>query len=125
MTDEQIIKDSECCIGGYGVRNCDECSLDHKCGCIEMLPEYALDLINRQKAEIEELKRQIESYEDRIYALNATNKLLMDSQETYINNKIKEFAERLIRTSDGDDGYGTVFVFNIEDLVKEMTEKKQ
>lgn len=34
---------------------------------------------------------------------------------------IKEFAERLIRTADGDDEYGTVFVFNIEDLVKEMT----
>ena len=35
---------------------------------------------------------------------------------------IKEFAEQLIRTADGDDEYGTVFVFNINDLVKEMTE---
>lgn len=40
-----------------------------------------------------------------------------------MNNRyiaIKEFAERLIRTVDGDDEYGTVFVFNIKDLVKEM-----
>ena len=50
MTDEQIIKALECCIGQEG--NCDECP-QHSRDCVDDLLKTALDLINRQKAEIE------------------------------------------------------------------------
>lgn len=56
--------------------------------------EDVFDLIDRQKAEIKSLRRHTEGSEDRIRALNDTNKMLTDSQETYIKNKIREFTER-------------------------------
>lgn len=40
------------------------------------------------------MRWRAEELEDRIRTLNDTNKILTDSQETYIKNKIKEFAER-------------------------------
>ena len=54
MTDEQIVKALECCVGNYP---CRECPYDNK-GC-EIEPD-ALDLINRQKAEIERLNEENE-----------------------------------------------------------------
>ena len=56
MTDNQIIKALKCC--AEHVRNCAECplnvtSLDH---CSTRLAQNALDLIKRQKAEIEQYK---------------------------------------------------------------------
>ena len=38
---------------------------------------------------------------------------------------IREFAERLIKTSEYDDEYGTVVVYNIKELVKKMTEEEK
>lgn len=91
-------------------------------GCVNRCRKDALDLINRQKAEIErltdlsdQLGNDIDIKLNYIYDLE-------EKIETAKSEAIKEFAEQLIRTADGDDEYGTVFVFNINDLVKEMTE---
>ena len=110
MIDEQIIKVFEEVAGDNHI------PITHQIICGD-----ALKLLRRYRAEIEDLKRQAEGYEDRIYALNATNKLLMDSQETYVNNKIKEFARLIIDKSQK----GVVYAIDIPDYVIEMTEEKQ
>lgn len=57
MTDNEIIKALECCKDG-GV--CTGCPLFEQktAKCISQLNEYTLDLINRQKAEIERLSHK-------------------------------------------------------------------
>ena len=55
MTDNEIIKALECCIND----KCQECPLNKLfCG-REVAMQYALDLINRQKAEIERLRQNL------------------------------------------------------------------
>ena len=62
MTDNDIIKALECCISD---ENCENCPLYHKKienACTLTVVEFykeILDLINRQKAEIERLKKTI------------------------------------------------------------------
>ena len=87
FTDEEIIKALECCSTDRG--DCDKCALQKEC---KNTPFYtaaakvALDLINRQKAEIERLKGSV-----------ITNNI-MESQRIKREAKAeayKEFAERL------------------------------
>ena len=108
MTGEQIVKALECC---SQKDKCFKCPYDLVCYDAEfksILAKDALDLINRQKAEIERLKERNDE-------LNALNKIA--SIEA-----IKEFWENLKTTSiqgfwditsyvDVDDG---------DNLVKEM-----
>lgn len=78
--------------------------------------------LEEAKAEIESLKRGV-TFTFTIEDFESIKETVISSLDNKIKSEaIKEFAERLIRTTDGDDEYGTVFVFNIEDLVKEMTE---
>ena len=55
FTDEEIIRNYEWCIGCTSDR-CRECTMDEEDFCEEELQDLVLDLINRQKAEIEKLK---------------------------------------------------------------------
>lgn len=116
MTDEQIIKSLECCnrIGG----SCNDCPL--YCGvssCIKNLTLNALDLINRQKAEIGRLQTRNDE-------LNILNK-------TVAQEAIKEFAERFKKSAELYDcirAIGNVskidcLVDTFDNLVKEMTEE--
>ena len=52
MTDKEIIKALECCIKHT---ECPECPMKGTRNCISELNKNALDLINRQQAEIERL----------------------------------------------------------------------
>ena len=139
MTDEQIIKAFEEILKNQN----NKLSLIERAVCDDVL-----SLANRQKAEIEELKEKHAEDErvlnDRVQeSVNAVSKAdqkyicalersitakdveierLLQKLQQAKSEAIKEFAEQLIRTADGDDEYGTVFVFNINDLVKEMTE---
>lgn len=62
MTDNEIIKALECCgSNGWGEKDerpCDKCPMQDCEDCEVELPDYALGLVNRQKAEIEKLKVQ-------------------------------------------------------------------
>jgi predicted nucleic acid-binding Zn-ribbon protein len=60
MTDNEIIKALECC---FVESDCTECPLHKKYekDCLEEAATKALDLINRQKAEMEKMKLIIES----------------------------------------------------------------
>lgn len=126
MTDEQIVKALEQC-GIYEFddkqESCKECPF---CGCDYCkyeLCDFALALIKRQQAEIEDLREII--FTDRTEAIK---KLKAEA--------IKEFAENLksrIRKDIDEQGmfplpytkkaYDTVMIF-IDNLVREMTEKE-
>lgn len=58
-TDKEVIKALECCNTEYDDYQCPHCPLLHK-GCKKALIQEALDLINRQQAEIERLKEELE-----------------------------------------------------------------
>lgn len=58
FTDEEIIRNYEWCIGCTSDR-CRECTMDEEGFCEEELQDLVLDLINRQKVEIERLKSEL------------------------------------------------------------------
>ena len=112
MTDNEIIKALECCKN----KRCVNCPYDDIADtfseCSAKLVKDALDLINRQKAEIENKNRQIGE--------------LVSFQRFCERKAIKEFAEKLLSTkikpeSPWDDFFVTETAIN--DLVKEITEE--
>ena len=81
MTDNEIIKALKCCIGGS---NCGECPLLGSLYCMTEVNRNALDLINRQQAEIKRLKKEQQQFAD-------IGKMYSEVRA----EAIKEFAERL------------------------------
>ena len=90
MTDNEIIKALECC-AEIGENDCQSCPYfnDVSCRCrnYENLKD-ALDLINRQKAEIERLQNDLSTWKD--IAHRETSYVSIAKAEA-----VKEFAERL------------------------------
>ena len=116
MTDNEIIKALECCYTSYDCEDCPYYCSDKDCPDLLM---NALDLINRQKAEIEKLLDYNENLQTANTALS--NEILETKSEA-----IKEFAERFVNekcaycTVDTDEM--VFFKKDIDNLVKEMTE---
>ena len=118
LSDNEIIKALECHIKGR-CHSCpngkEEIQLLHK-PCSRMIAEYALSLINRQKAEIERLKAEQEMADGYAEALEERAKA----------DAIKELAERLkeckYQSSDWSHGEHPYVVeeSDIDNLVKEM-----
>ena len=112
MTDKEVIKALECCVDWCGNVSCWDCPLKNT-GCIhfDKLKE-TLDLINRQKAEIERLKKGWKA--DVILTANVKTEA------------IKEFAERVeplkkFRSCMGNSVYElSVTMREIDDILKEM-----
>ena len=73
FTDEEIIRNYEWCIGCTSDR-CRECTMDEEGFCEEELQDLVLDLINRQKAEIERLKSEL---------LNTRRKALLEASSKF------------------------------------------
>ena len=127
MTDEQIIKALERCFSrGFDESTCYECPFyTATAKCTEDLRDSALDLINRQKAEIRQLKKE------QSRALNCVvGPLVKNTIKTAKKSAIKEFAERLKETaySHSDiSGYQSIVVDadTIDNLVEEMTEVQE
>ena len=93
MSDKDIIKALECCILYKQIcsENCPLCDVK---SCKENLRKHCLDLINRQKAEIERLTAMLEAAEDYLYPLPFKN-AFDDELAKAKSEAIKEFAERL------------------------------
>jgi hypothetical protein len=113
MTDNEIIKALECCANHDNVDACDDCPC-LKGECISTTP-YVLDLINRQKAEIERLKSPA------VMQIEVSEKI----EKSIKAEAVKEFAERLkekLNLNDMVMGSNCAFVedFQIDNLVKEM-----
>ena len=89
MTDNEIIKALELCVtNDYFEQNCKDCSFKkHGAVCMDVMLKYVLDLINRQKAEIERLT-------DSLNATIAGQEILQRYIAIAKAEAIKEFAER-------------------------------
>jgi len=85
MTDSEIIKSLERCLSKRSEHNCVSCSFYETDFCYNALFIVVLNLINRQKAEIERLKK-IEA--------NILDVMRENIEQTQAE-AIKEFAERL------------------------------
>ena len=133
MNDEEIIKALECC--GVPYKICAECPMPNDikedCRCCGHLANYALDLINRQQAEIKRLKN-----ENKILSKNADTAFqdgLNEAQDLYaeqvkdeIKSKaVREFAERLKEMFIGIPLWGVVAIDKVDSLVKEMVGEKE
>jgi histone H3/H4 len=125
MTDNEIIKALECCSSGsYGCEN--GCPLDKECDSpingSEKIMKSALDLINRQKAEIERLTPECEE-------CAGCNQWKCDCFNERAE-AIKEFAERLnkeafVISRIHKRPYFAVTCEDIDNIKKEMTERKE
>lgn len=118
MTDNDIIKALECC--GCDNYQCDNCPYAYKTCTVY---KDSLDLINRQKAEIERLREETAELIDDRYATQLLCHLIKKEDDTrnVRSDAIKEFAERLkIYSCRLKDGHDMVDVICIDNLVKEM-----
>lgn len=111
MTDNEIIKALEYCSTDVRENTCPKCAFYKKHRCSTLMLNAVSDLINRQRAEIERLLQKLQQAK---------------------SEAIKEFAERLKRTSIGleigDDKKFKMTVVStvaIDKIAKEMTEVKE
>ena len=144
MTDEQIIKVLERCFTrGFDESDCYECPFyTATAKCTEDLRDSVIDLINRQKEKIKEFDEKIviqqgmvDYQKAELERLKKRNTLLLKKKCKDINTArkiikseaIKDFAKRLKRYSFADNlslnGKETVYVEDIDNLVKEMEEE--
>ena len=156
MTDNKIIKALECCTNNKGTGSYVDCPLANYAfeECADILRTEAYNLINRQKdkikefderniiyrgtvewqakeinrqkAEIERLKRDIAIHEHVHEESNAAYQVLVKQAKS---EAIKEFAERLKHfiIPQKADGYTREIVLkrDIDNLVKEITEVRR
>lgn len=96
MTDNEIIKALECCSKG----DCDNCPNNYG-SCCYRLAKKSLDLINRQKAEIEKLQA-FKSYFDELFGkgLEVANWHLNGNTEPFDNF----YESALEEMEDGENG---------------------
>ena len=122
MTDNEIIKALECCSADKSTKYCLTCPLQDMGFVGECIPEKsknALDLINRQKAEIERFDQVIDQ------ALTKTNEAKALIEKVEKMNKAeayKEFAEKIKKHSyfDHKDQRKVVAEIIIDHYLKEM-----
>ena len=140
MTDNEIIKALEICCKNT---NCDGCPLGYliyQSQCTSELALKSLDLINRQRAEIEEHKSEIAIlkdsnknlhelyYTEREKVKNAKQKVIDIAKALQLaqSKAIKEFAKMLKKKARKQYRaalYRVVDTDDIDSLVKEMTEE--
>ena len=131
MTDNEIIKALECCFtNDFGKTNCNKCAFyTATAKCMDDMQNAVIALFNRQKAEIERLNSKLAA-KDNINDYNTAQlRIAREKLRSAKSEAIKEFAERLKRTSIGleigDDKKFKMTVVStvaIDNLVKEMTE---
>lgn len=117
MTDNEIIKAWERCIQEKE-DDCLLCPLHNERNCTHIKDCDALDLVNRQKAEIEKYKEYYETMEAELDSFRKDQAEVKFLKNRIRAEAIKEFAERLKEIDD------YVSPFDIDNLVKEMTEEQ-
>ena len=120
MTDDDIIKAMQCVIGNSV--NCSECTYQKVLpfpSCTRMCAKDALDLINRQKAEIERLKRDIAIHKHVHEESNAAYQILVkQAKNQAIHEFVKKFKDRVVNKYE----YVQVDIFDeLDNFTKEMT----
>lgn len=129
FTDEEIKSSLEVIAT---TRNCNECKIRNckwgTCNCSQITANAALDLINRQKAEIEKLKGStivsniMESQKIKREAKAEAYKEFAEK----IKKSIKENVDEAWHRDDGNGIYDAEYVFDdIDNLLKEMVGEKE
>lgn len=115
MTDKEIIQALECCRDKI-FKGCDNCPMDEDNDCIEIVCANAVDLINRQQAEIEGLQKTLENRKeaDRI-ALEAYEQLLYEN-----DYQQAEIEKMKVRIDAFDKAFDEVFPPEMIEKAKEM-----
>ena len=121
ISDDEIISSLEVIAT---TRNCNECKIRNcnwgTCNCSQITANTALDLINRQKAEIERLKIAFENLQKTSKYWHEKCGELVEEVQTAQSEAIKEFAEKLKKRFYLCAGRCVVNVYHINNLVKEM-----
>ena len=124
MTDNDIIKALECC---RKHNSCDGCPM-HTMNCTARVPmAFAVDLINRQKAEIDSLRNVIAESTicvdrlDRLFKMKCNE---LENTEIIRDSVFEEFVKKVdeMTTHTIDDEY-VIWKCNFNDIVKEMKDK--
>lgn len=102
MNDVEIIKALECCSMPHTEVKCFCCKSTNVDICSKLNPTIILDLINRQKAEIEKLESKNNTLTIDNAILKSIIGSLKDDIQTAKSEAIREFAEELIINLDGD-----------------------
>ena len=124
MTENEIMEMLEICSSEK--RGCKECPVDHLgyCECMTPMSINCLDLINRQKAEIERLTLEYAGFKAGVKHFADIGKMYSEVRA----EAIKEFAERLkerkYQSSDWSHGEHPYVVeeSDIDEILEEMTE---
>lgn len=128
-TDEEIVRALECCISTTTGEACVGCPFNKQKVCDKdqwALERYALDLINRQKAELADNERLNKKVDKLSEVLSDTIKIRYKKAKV---EAYKEFAEKLklhsyIMSDESQTGiinrYSVVTVNQIDNLLKEM-----
>jgi hypothetical protein len=114
MTDNDIVLGLKCLADEDEIL-CKDCAfrdMDRGFACKKNVSKAAIDLINRQKAKIARLKKELIEQQ-------LKNNLLYETAKETRTEAIKEFAELLKEIDD------YVSPLDIDNLVKEMTEETQ
>ena len=125
MKDNDIIQALKCCTGQNGEDACVVCPFINTDNCMRN-EKLALDLINRQKAEIQKLQIDNKKLTVNMNAFGAGMKRLAKDLKNAKAEAIKEFAERLkecaYQSSDWSHGEHPYVVEkdDIDRLVEEM-----
>lgn len=142
MNDNEIIKAVECCcVAEQQICRESKCPLFGNGNCFTELAINVRDLINRQKAEIEQLTQNLKFVRGTVERQKRENEILCQNADTAFQDglneaqdlyreqiksevkaeAIKEFAERLkekVKVNNLGDGF--VYAWEINNLVKEM-----
>lgn len=135
FTDEEIIKALECCISTTTEEACAGCPFNKQKLCDKdqwALERYALDLINRQKAEIEKMKecpKCVYEYDGEVteYCVQGPcpNFKTVEQIKT---EAYKEFAARLksyLLLNEKGSTISVISFENIDNLLKEMVDEEK
>jgi hypothetical protein len=137
MKDNEIIKTMESCLSDSPP--CTACKYDGNTftvdECMGELMKDALDLINRQKAEIKQkdteidiLIRKKETLKDELAEKQAEiEELQKYKHDYYVLQSItrKEFAERLTASFEQFDTYDTLHIYEITDRIDNLLEEME
>lgn len=113
MTDAEIIKALELCSGDVFCHKGNGCPYQGVDKCIKVSTHDAIDLINRQQAEIERLEK---------HELRVAMTFNSDTIKRAVTEAVKEFAERLKEKAKMPLGtlYGEMlYIEDIDNLLKE------
>ena len=115
MTDNEIIQALECLFGCMDCRKCPYSPRYEFPLCQQQVAKDTLDLINRQKAEIEQLHEDRNNYQN-LYCLTVKD------LETAKSEAIKEFLKLLIEKHSGKISIADIIDFAVDYLRGENNE---